>query len=220
MTRSALVAAALAVSLVSGEASAALMTWELRGNVRAVTKNGAPVDDPYFTSLGVVPGAPYVLTLLVDSSVADANPDPRTGWYDAALLHASFQAGAYYMAFTDLGLRFLRVNADTTIGSLEGPGSVSMSWGYGGAAFGFDVLASALGTFTSDALPVTPQPADELRPYADSLVSLFDQRSAINPAVTGDILGWVIVPEAESLSLVAVAALSLALRRRVMAGGA
>jgi hypothetical protein len=202
----------MAVCTMTQRASAALVTWELTGTIRSATGSE-------FTSLGIVPGAPFVLTAVIDYSVPDDDPRASIRGYSVGLVEASYRAGTYQSHFAGLGFRSL-------VRTLQEPGfppppieNISMGWSYVGSAIGFDLLFP-FGTLPTDSLPLTP-PLGSLLPYDASAVNMFDNNVSATGLVRGEILGWTIVPEPESLGLAAIAALSLALaRRRLTAGGA
>src|SRR5262245_7433859 len=122
MTRAALSLVVFTILLSNGAARAALVTWELTGTIQTVTGGTG------LSSLGIVPGAQYVLTALIDDSVPDENPDPRAGSYAVGLMRASFRAGTYLAVQAGLGDRQLVVDNVQRSPPLQSYDIVSMSY--------------------------------------------------------------------------------------------
>jgi len=219
---------------LAAAATAAPVTWQLEGTVRAILSccgaTYVPVADPGLTSLGVVPGAPYTATIVLEASVPDGDPSPDFGSY-AAVTGLDFLAGTYHLG---PGARFqvLNVNVVDQLMILDAGFPTGAGTVFTDPTFGFEVVADVPGTFPTDALPIDPPPVANLHPYDPGELHFgFGTTFAIIGHGTGqgtsqweqiraDVTRWVRVPEPGVTALLAAALASWIVQVRLRAGAA
>jgi hypothetical protein len=195
-----LLAAFLGVVCGATTANAAPVIWALEGQVENVYSIGGdpdvPVDDPALTALGVVPGAPFTATIIVEPTTPDSDPSPDFASFVDGVLAMSFSAGSYSVS-AGLGATFsqLVVNVDEQlmIANIIGPGPASIF----NPVFGFEVVADVPGTF-SDAMPIDPPPLASLHPFdlADPLFGFGTSFAILHDVqIRSSLTSWVLVPE-------------------------
>ena len=210
------VAVVLAVVFLGAEAKAAPVVWQLEGHVEGVySLGGVLVDDPQLSALGVVPGASFTATIVVEAATPDADSSTNFASFADGVLAMSFSAGSYSVsvgagaAYSQLSVN---VAEQAMIANMYAPGTPSMF----NPILGLEVVADVPGTFT-DAMPVDPPPLANLHPFdlndpffgfGTSFAVLAEEQ------IRGSLTRWARVPEPEVawLALAALAGLGLRLR--------
>src|SRR5262245_57848869 len=138
---------------IASIASAFPLTWDIEGQVGGVYDvpydSDVPIliDVPALTAMGVVPGAPYKATVVLEAGSPDGSPESDFGSY-SGVLSMSFSAGSY--SVTNTGeFRLLNVNIAqgqpedmiANVVSMSGPSTF-----FENPIMGLEVLA-ARGTF-------------------------------------------------------------------------
>lgn len=209
----------VAVGCLANTAKAAPVVWVLEGQVENIYSQGnppVPVVDPALTALGVVPGAPFTATIIVEPTTPDSNASPDFANFIGGVLGMSFSVGTYSVSTgLDAAYSQLVVNVAEQIMLVNtygpGPGSIF------DPVFSLEIIADVPGTFT-DAMPIDPPPLASLHPFdlADPKFGFGTSYGILDPAeqIRSSLTSWVLVPEPAPGWLVLAALAGLALRAR------
>jgi hypothetical protein len=210
----------VATLAIASRAHAAPFVWTFSAEV--VLVSGSASEIAALESGGVVPGAAVTGFVVLESTVADADPDPLYGSYAGGVTDFEVVLPALLVDFEASGLEVVALNVEggglPFVYAAQAQGNDSTA-AFADVLFSLELVDSSNSAFAGDALPLTPPLLAALDPYSATQAEDLGFTTRLNlgfgPTARVDAVLLTLVPEPGSFALLAAGAALATLSRRV-----